>query len=147
MTNPYLDLTAQFNRGRRRRDLMRLAAEHPDSVAEAMATRPLLARIADGRDALDEALDRERRAQMRADEARLARYRAAAEAWASVWPDVSRQIAQLPLHEAHRIVTSRAEGLLPFAPPDGGAGARHPVHHPTSVPLHVTRPAGTAACA
>jgi hypothetical protein len=117
------DPGAQLRFSRSSRDLMRLAAEHPDAVAEAMATRPLMARIADGRDALDEALDRERRALMRADEARLARYRAAAENWASVWPDVSRQIAQLPLHEAHRIVTSRAEGLLPFAPLDGGAGA------------------------
>jgi hypothetical protein len=117
------DPGAQLRFSRSSRDLMRLAAEHPDIVAEAMATRPLLARIADGRDAVDEALDRERRALMRADEARLTRYRAAAEDWASVWPDVSRQIAQLPLHEAHRIVTSRAEGLLPFAPPDGGAGA------------------------
>lgn len=105
------------------RDLMRLAAEHPDALNDARARRPLLARVADGRDALDEALDRERRALMRADEARLAQYRAAAEAWASVWPDVSREIDHLPLHEAHRIVASRAEGLLPFALPDGGTGA------------------------
>jgi len=105
------------------RDLLRLAGDHPDALAEAMSRRPLLARVADGREALDEALDRERRELMRADEARLARYRAAAEAWASVWPDVSRTIADLPLHEAHRIVTSRAEGVLPFAPSDGEGDA------------------------
>jgi hypothetical protein len=78
MTNPYLELTDQFNHG-----------------------RP----------------DRERRTLMRADEERLGRYCAAAEAWASAWPDVSRQIAALPLREAHRIVTDRAEGVLPFVPP------------------------------
>lgn len=117
------DPGAQLLFSRSSRDLMRLAGEHPDALAEAISRRPLLARVAEGRDALDEALDRERRALMRADEARLARYRAAAEAWASVWPEVSREIADLPLHEAHRIVTSRAEGLLPFAPSDGESRA------------------------
>lgn len=115
------DPAAQLLFSRSSRDLIRLADDHPDALVEAMSRRPLLARVADGRDALDEALDRERRALMRADEARLARYRAAAGAWASVWPDVSRKIADLPLHEAHRIVTSQAEGVLPFAP-SGGEG-------------------------
>jgi hypothetical protein len=113
----------QFLFSRSSRDLLRLAADYPDALAEAMSSRPLLAQVAEGRDALDEALDRERRALMRADEARLARYRAAAEAWASVWPDVSREIADLSLHDAHRIVTSRAEGVLPFAPSDGQGDA------------------------
>lgn len=51
MTDPRARL--QFSRSSR--DLSRLAAEHPDAFAEVIGTRPLLARIADGRDALEEA--------------------------------------------------------------------------------------------
>jgi hypothetical protein len=93
MTNPYLDLTAQFNRGRRRALV---------SSGQAVVLHRLAIMSKDG----DWVLREDEEAD-----------------WASVWPDVSRQIARLPLHEAHRIVTSRAEGLLPFVPPDGGAGA------------------------
>ncbi|HSL83569.1 MAG TPA: hypothetical protein VLF66_12410 [Thermoanaerobaculia bacterium] len=77
--------------------------------------------LPEGREALDEALDRERRALMRADEARLARYREAAEPWAALWPEVARDVSGLPLQEAHRLVTSRAEGVLPFEPPGGAS--------------------------
>lgn len=99
------------------RDLIRLARDHPDVLGEVAARRPLLALVAKGRDALEEALDRERRALMRADEARLDRYRAAAGAWAEAWPSVSREIAGLPLPDAHRIVVARADGVLPHALP------------------------------
>ncbi len=34
-----------------------------------------------------------------------------------MWPQVSGEIARLPLKEAHRAVVKRAEGLLPFAVP------------------------------
>ena len=64
--------------------------------------------------------DRERRALMRANEERLSRYQLAAERWAVAWPAVHRQIEGLPLLEAHRVVTSAAEGTLPFAPGPGG---------------------------
>ena len=65
---------------------------------------------------------RERRALMRANEERLARYQSAAAAWADIWPAVLRQIEGLPLADAHRIVTSRAEGVLPYDPlAEGGA--------------------------
>jgi 3-oxoacyl-ACP reductase-like protein len=51
-----------------------------------------------------------------ANEERLARYQVAAEAWADLWPEVQRQIGGLSLLEAHRLMTSRAEGVLPFEP-------------------------------
>lgn len=114
------DVPSQFLFSRSSRDLIRLADTHPGALADAAPRRPILARIAEGRDALEEALDRERRTLMRADEARLARYRAAAARWAAAWPEVSRQIAGLPLGDAHRIMTARAEGVLPFALSDGG---------------------------
>ena len=113
------DPRMQLLYSRSSRDLIRLAREYPDAHAEAMTTRPLLGQVGAGREALDEALDRERRALMRADEARLERYRAAAAAWAAAWPDVARQIEGLPLDEAHRIVSARAKHVLPWRPPDG----------------------------
>lgn len=82
--------------------------------------RPLLKAVAEGQDALDEALDRERRALMRANEERLTRYQSAAAAWADLWPEVQRRIEDLPLADAHRIVTSHAEGVLPYDPLAGG---------------------------
>ena len=101
------------------RDLLQLARDHPDAFADAVTRRPLLAQVRNGREALDEALDRERRALMRADEVRLQRYRDAASEWAALWPDVARQIVGLPLHEAHRIVTAHAERVLPRTPAEG----------------------------
>jgi hypothetical protein len=116
------DVGSQLLFSRSSRDLIRLAREDPEALAEMVLRRPLLARIPEGREALDEALDRERRALMRADEERLARYRAAAEPWAALWPEVERRIAGLPLSDAHRVVVSRAEGVLPFGLPAGDEG-------------------------
>lgn len=114
------DPRSQFLYSRSSRDLMKLAEEHPAALVEAIRQRPLLARIAEGREVLEEALDRERRALIRANEERLTRYQAAAQAWAGIWTDVQRQIEGSALLDAHRAVTSRAEGVLPFAPAEGG---------------------------
>jgi hypothetical protein len=111
---------AQLRFSRSARDLLALAREHPAEWAEAVRERPLLARVADGREALEEALDRERRELIRANEERLARYRTAAEAWGERWPAVQRQIAGLPLADAHRLAVEQAEGVLPFEVAPGG---------------------------
>ena len=108
------DPRSQLMYSRSARDLGRLAEEHPAALVETMPQRPLLARIPEGREALEEALDRERRLLMRANEERLVRYRNAAEPWAALWPEVARRIADLPLPEAHELVTSAAEGVLPY---------------------------------
>ncbi|HEY4596246.1 MAG TPA: hypothetical protein VIJ02_07585, partial [Thermoanaerobaculia bacterium] len=115
MTDP----RAQLRYSRSSRDLIQLAQEYPEALAEAMRQRPLLACIGEGREALEEALDRERRTLIRANEERLARYMAASEDWAKIWPEVQRQIEGLSLPEAHRLVVSRAEGVLPFEPAQG----------------------------
>ncbi len=117
MTDPY----SQLLYSRSSRDLIQLARDHPALLAEAIRRRPLLALVADGRDALEEALDKERRMLIRANEERLARYQAAAEAWAELWPSVQRQVADLPLAEAHRLLVARAEGVLPHDPVRGTA--------------------------
>ena len=112
MTDP----RAQLRWSRSSRDIVRLAASHPEALADVARERPLLDFAAAGRDVLDEELDRERRALMRVNEERLGRYRAAAHAWAAIWPDVSREAQHMSLGDAHRLVTRRAEGVLPFAP-------------------------------
>lgn len=106
MTDP----CAQLRWSRSSRDIIRLAAAHPEALAEVVRERPLLAHAAAGRNALDEELDRERRALIRANETRLGRYRAAAAAWAIRWPDVLREIEGMPLSEAHAVVAARADG-------------------------------------
>ncbi len=96
------------------RDLVSIAADHPDTVRELVAQRPLLKKTTAGRDRLEEALDAERRSLIHADEKRLDRYMRCAEQWASAWPAVAKEIAGCPLEEAHSYIIDRAEGLLPF---------------------------------
>ncbi len=115
MTEP----RAQLRYSRSSRDLIELATKHPEALAEVEAERPLLRRISEGREALDEALDQERRTLIRANEARLDRYLAAARAWREIWPDVQREIEDRPLAEANAFMASRAEGILPFEPASG----------------------------
>jgi hypothetical protein len=105
---------SQLLYSRSSRDLIQIAGEHPEALAEALSDRPLLTRIAEGREVLEEALDRERRALIHANEERLGRYRSAAEGWAGIWPEAQRAIEGLSLLDAHRLLVSRAEGVLPF---------------------------------
>jgi hypothetical protein len=97
------------------RDLIRMATDQPALVEQLANRRPLLARIGDGREALEAALDAERRLLIRANERRLQGYLDAAAAWAAAWPALSKQVGTLPLREAHRYLVQRAETLLPTA--------------------------------
>jgi len=115
MTDP----RSQLLYSRSSRDLIKLAEEHPAALAATIPHRPLLAHVAEGQEILEVALDRERRELIHANEERLARYQAAAEDWAKIWPEVQRQIGNHSLMDAHRLVTSRAEGVLPFGPAGG----------------------------
>jgi hypothetical protein len=112
------DPRQQLLASRSARDLAALAAAHPDVAREAAASRPVLARIGAGIEALESALDAERRALIRANERRLRRYLAAAQSWAGRWPDVDAEVVGLPLARAHAVVAARAEGTLPFEPPE-----------------------------
>jgi hypothetical protein len=56
---------------------------------------------------------------MHANEDRLAKYMAAAEPWAATWPNVAKEIGGQPLAAAHRMMTTQAEGLLPFTASGG----------------------------
>jgi hypothetical protein len=104
----------QLLTSRSARDILETASRHPglaDSLAE---KRPALAAIGDGIEALETALDAERRAMIHANERRLNRYLEAATPWTAVWPKLSKEIQGLSLPEAHRIVVQSAIGILPF---------------------------------
>jgi hypothetical protein len=103
------------------RDLAWLAERHPDLVAGLVALRPALRAIARGVDALETALDAERRHLMHANEARLQVYAGAAAAWRDAWPGVEAETEGLPLKIAHERIVRRAEEILPFTPAGGSA--------------------------
>lgn len=94
------------------RDLIDLAKEHPDLVEQLKTQRPILAFIAQGRDALEAELDAERRNLKRADEDRLAAYAQASVEWTKQWPIIKREIAVLPLKQTHRVLVEHAQ-ILP----------------------------------
>jgi hypothetical protein len=98
------------------RDLVALAKAHPQLLSDAAARRALLRHVHDGREALEAALDAERRDLIHANERRLQSYMGAAKEWAAAWPQVSGEISGLPLDEAHARLVARAETLLPFKP-------------------------------
>ncbi|MFO0985098.1 MAG: hypothetical protein U1E76_25790 [Planctomycetota bacterium] len=102
-----------------------MGAKQADLARQLAKQRPLLGLLAEGREAVERALDAERRTLMHANEERLARYLEAARPWLARWPALEREIAGRPLLEAHDIVVRRAEGCLPFAlPGDTVGGAR-----------------------
>jgi hypothetical protein len=108
------DPADQMLTSRSARDLIRLAAEHPAVLADLISRRPVLAAVSEGQDKLEAKLDEERRLLIRANEKRLHAYMEAAEPWADIWPTVEREVADMPLLEAHSTIVSRAEGILPF---------------------------------
>lgn len=108
------DPTQQMLQSRSALELIELANRHPELVPRLISQRPALVAIAHGRDRLEEALDAEKRALIRANEQRLRAYLVAAEAWAGHWTSVQRRIANLPLREAHQVMVAEAQGLLPY---------------------------------
>ena len=117
------DIELQIRYSRSARDLLRLAEQHPEVIERLAPSRPVLASVAEGRERLEAALDAERRQSIRRNELRLKAYADAAAEWYALWPGVAAVISDLALTEAHEIVASRADGVLPFAvdnPKDGG---------------------------
>jgi hypothetical protein len=109
----------QMLHSRSARDLMELARAHPVLAADLAERRPLLRLASAGRAALEEALDRERRDLMHANERRLARYRDASERWFHAWKDLERETEGLSLPAAHARIVARATTLLPERVEDG----------------------------
>lgn len=96
------------------REILDFYEKDPSTVLAILGERGM------GRDALrnleslEAALDAERRRLIHANEHRLARYAAAAQVWLETWRDVEREIAGIPLPEAHSVIVNRAEGALSF---------------------------------
>jgi len=101
------------------RELLDLAGRYPGSIAEITKQRPALAASVDGLEALETALDSERRRLIHANEDRLSRYLWAAEAWGQAWSETSHTIKGKSLTMAHRYMVERAQGLLPTTVPGG----------------------------
>lgn len=108
------DPAEQLLHSRSARDLVEIAAANPELVRRLTPRRPLLAKIPDGTENLEAALDAERRRLIHDNEQRLQRYMDAAETWAETWPAVAKKARGLPLLHAHQIVLEHAEGVLPF---------------------------------
>jgi len=85
----------------------------PQVFAQALASRAVLQHAKDGREALETALDSERREFMRADERRLKQYAQTAAPWQLEWPKLGPQVAGLSLLESHKQIVERAISLLP----------------------------------
>ncbi|MBP7864721.1 MAG: hypothetical protein KA419_02130 [Acidobacteria bacterium] len=98
------------------RDLLGCLRETPDLYREIAALRPALSAASVGLEALETALDRERRDLMHENERRLMRYERASRAWREAWPDVSRLMEGIGLLAAHDLLQDRAAGVLPFTP-------------------------------
>lgn len=101
------------------RDLCDLAARHPELIEQLTPFRRLLSECPRGVEAVERALDEERRALIRLNEARLQRFRRAASKWQERWPTVAAEVAELPLRQAHDRILVHASGVLPFEPDHG----------------------------
>lgn len=97
------------------RELTELAGEHPGLFAKMKKQRPILASAEDGLEALETALDAERRQSIHANEYRLSLYLTAAETWGRAWAGVSHTMEGKSLIEAHRYMVESAQRLLPTA--------------------------------
>jgi hypothetical protein len=108
------DITGQLLFSRSARDLLAIADTHLEHVGVLVKQRPLLGLLDQGLQAIEEALDAERRALIHANENRMRKYLEAARPWTEAWPDVAGKIKDMALGDAHRIVVQEAEGILPF---------------------------------
>jgi hypothetical protein len=112
ISDPYEQLLYSRSAG----DILRLAATNPNDVTKAAVTRPLLLSIGEGRETLEDLLDKERRELIRADRHRMKRFQDAAAPYTDEWPRIAEELRSLSLHDAHSVLTRYAERLLPYAP-------------------------------
>jgi hypothetical protein len=112
------DPADQLRYSRSAKDLLALAAAHPELVLSAVGERPALAMLTAGLDGLRLELERERFAIMDADAKRVQGYLAAATDLQSRWPELKRKLSGLPLQQAHQLLAEGALVCLPTHPID-----------------------------
>jgi len=110
----------QLLHSRSARDIVELCRAHPEVAARVASARPALGARDRGIDALEAELDAERRQLMHANERRLSVYLKASEEWLCRWPGLERRIAGMRLIDAHEILLSEAQNILPCEPLPGG---------------------------
>lgn len=98
------------------RDIISIAKKYPDIISELKTQRPMLKKISEGRNRLEEALDAERRSLIHSNEDRLNIYLKAVQKWYEVWPKLEHETGSGSLINAHEIIVRRAEDILPFNP-------------------------------
>lgn len=111
-----LPVEQQLLHSRSARDLIALFEQYPEAVAYLQEQRPLLAQLGQGREKLQMLLAQEQFDLMRQDEMRLENYARASAQWTANWPRLQKQIADLPLSQAHPIVVQTAQEILPKSP-------------------------------
>lgn len=97
-------------------EIEELAEQYPELLENSVSRRPALSKVGQGTEVLEAALDAERRNLMLANEKRLQCYMKASEEWAALWPELLKKVEGMPLLDAHTIIVSEAEGVLPFDP-------------------------------
>ncbi|MDD5674205.1 MAG: hypothetical protein PHC61_08585 [Chitinivibrionales bacterium] len=98
------------------RELKEMADCFPEVFKKFSARRPVLSDAGGTLEDIEKSLDRERRMLIHKNERRLAGYMDAAKAWSDAWPDIEKQIAEMPLLKAHSIIVENALKSLPFKP-------------------------------
>jgi hypothetical protein len=97
-------------------EILDLAAANPGLASQLGQRRPLLKEVSNGEEALESALDAERRRLTKINEDRLANYASAARRWLSRWPEFDKHMASLSLREAHAYLVEQASLSLPQNP-------------------------------
>jgi hypothetical protein len=105
-----------FRYSRSARDLLEQAAAQPELAAQAAADREALRYLDEGREALESALDAERRRLVRANEERLSLYMNAAADWRQLWSSLEAELRSLSLRQAHERMVHEAASCLPEVP-------------------------------
>lgn len=107
---------AQLLYSRSARDILNLAEKHTNIIAELITQRPLLAKVSEGREKLEETLDAEKRSLIHENEKRLEFYFKAAEKWTNLWPSIENEIKNDSLLISHQKIVQQATCVLPYAP-------------------------------
>lgn len=106
---------SQFLYSRSARDLFKLSKENPDLLNKLLSKRPLLKDCSNGVEAIEIALDAERRTMIKEDALRMQKYFKASEDWRQQWSNIEKKIISLNLLDTHNILVEQALNYLPFA--------------------------------
>ncbi|MBN1981059.1 MAG: hypothetical protein JW795_05985 [Chitinivibrionales bacterium] len=107
----------QLRYSRSAKDILEIYQKKSQMVLEILRQRGIESESLKSVDALEIALDAERRRLIHRNEAHLLKYIEASQEWSDQWKEIEKQVHGCTLLEAHQIITNRAEGVLPFTVP------------------------------